>query len=157
MSLRDELTRVIAKDPRYALDAYAFVLQSLDYARHQKLKGGRDKRGALLEGSPKPRSRGASARSSKTRESGHVMGQDLCDAVRKLALREYGLLAALVFGHWGVYSTSDIGEIVYNLIAAGDLEKTPTDTRSDFDNVFDFDRVLRPPVTPCGGEGRQPD
>ena len=40
-------------------------------------------------------------------------------------------------------STSDIGEIVYNLIASGDLKKTPTDSRADFDNVFDFEAVFR--------------
>jgi uncharacterized repeat protein (TIGR04138 family) len=66
-----------------------------------------------------------------------------------LALRQFGLLAATVLGHWGVRSTSDIGEIVYNLIAAGDLEKTPTDSRSDFDNVFDFETALKPKTLPA--------
>ena len=61
-----------------------------------------------------------------------------------MALRQYGLLAATVLDHWGVRSTSDIGDIVYNLIAAGDLEKTPNDSRSDFDNVFDFEAALKP-------------
>jgi uncharacterized repeat protein (TIGR04138 family) len=64
--------------------------------------------------------------------------------VRALALRQYGLLAATVLGYWGIRSTSDIGDIVYNMIAAGDLEKTPNDSRSDFDNVFDFATALRP-------------
>jgi len=54
------------------------------------------------------------------------------------------LLAATVLEHWGIRSTSDIGNIVYNLIASGDLEATPNDSRADFDNVFDFDRALRP-------------
>ena len=40
-------------------------------------------------------------------------------------------------------STSDIGDIVYNLIAAGDLEKTESDSRSDFDNVFDFETAFK--------------
>ena len=44
-----------------------------------------------------------------------------------------------MFAHWGVRSTSDIGDIVYNLIAAGGLERTESDSRSDFDNVFDFE------------------
>ena len=57
---------------------------------------------------------------------------------------QFGLLAATVFGHWGVRSTSDIGDIVYHLIEAGDLEKTPSDSRSDFDNVYDFETALRP-------------
>ena len=43
-----------------------------------------------------------------------------------------------------IRSTSDIGEIVYNLIASGDLDKTPTDKRSDFDDVFDFAQALQP-------------
>ena len=65
--------------------------------------------------------------------------------MRKLALRQYGLLAATVLAHWGVRSTSDIGDIVYNLIAAGDLEKTESDSRSDFDNLFDFETVFKAP------------
>ena len=78
-----------------------------------------------------------------------MTGRELCEAVRRLALRQFGLLAATVLGHWGVRSTSDIGDIVYNLIAAGDLEKTPSDSRSDFDNVFDFETALKPKVFPA--------
>ena len=39
MSFRDELARIIADDPRYSIDAYAFILEALNHARHQKLKG----------------------------------------------------------------------------------------------------------------------
>jgi uncharacterized repeat protein (TIGR04138 family) len=53
-------------------------------------------------------------------------------------------MAATVLSHWGVRSTSDIGDIVYNMIAAGDLEKMPSDSRSDFDEVFDFAKALKP-------------
>ena len=73
-----------------------------------------------------------------------MTGRELCDSVRKLALSQYGLLAAAVLGHWGIRSTSDIGDIVYNMIATGDLEKTPSDSRSDFNNVYDFATALRP-------------
>jgi uncharacterized repeat protein (TIGR04138 family) len=52
-----------------------------------------------------------------------------------------------VLNHWGMRSTADIGDIVYNLIAAGDLEKTPSDSRSDFDDVFDFDTAFKPRST----------
>ena len=37
MSLRDQLPRIIACDPRFSIDAYAFVLEALDHARVQKL------------------------------------------------------------------------------------------------------------------------
>jgi uncharacterized repeat protein (TIGR04138 family) len=144
MNFRDELARVIAQDPRYSIEAYAFVLESLNHARQEKLKERRLDRGKGRATEP-VREELAGASSSKTpRKSGHVSGSELCESVRKLSLNQFGLLAATVLEHWGVRSTSDIGDIVYNLIAAGDLEKTPSDSRADFDNVFDFKRALRP-------------
>ncbi len=50
----------------------------------------------------RPRNAGASSSSSKkARVSGHVTGRELCEAVRKLALRQYGLLAAAVLESLG--------------------------------------------------------
>ncbi|MFO0034172.1 MAG: hypothetical protein ACK55S_03060 [Planctomycetota bacterium] len=42
----------------------------------------------------------------------------------------------------GVYSTSDFGEIVYNLIKVGVLKKSPRDRRAHFDAVYDFDEAF---------------
>jgi uncharacterized repeat protein (TIGR04138 family) len=42
-----------------------------------------------------------------------------------------------------VHSTSDFGEIVFNLIRIGHMRKTKDDVREDFDNVFDFETGLR--------------
>ena len=144
MNFRDELARIIAGDPRYSIEAYAFVLEALNQAKHQKLKG--KVHGTNKDRPAEPgRDREAGSSSSKQSPvSGHVTGRALCEAVRRLALRQYGLLSATVLDHWGVRSTSDIGDIVYNLIAAGDLEKTPSDSRSDFDDVFDFETTLKP-------------
>jgi uncharacterized repeat protein (TIGR04138 family) len=143
MNFRDELARIIANDPRYTIDAYVFILEALGYARHQKLKAkGRDRDKA--HSSQRGRGTRPSPASKKAGDSGHVSGRELCESVRRLGLRQFGLLAATVFAHWGVRSTSDIGDIVYHLIEAGDLEKTPSDSRSDFDNVYDFDTALRP-------------
>ena len=143
MSFRDELARIIANDPRYTIDAYVFILEALNHARHQKLKAkGRDRDKAFS--AQRVRGTRPSPTSKKAGDSGHVSGRELCDSVRRLGLRQFGLLAATVFGHWGVRSTSDIGDIIYHLIEAGDLEKTPGDSRSDFDNVYDFETALRP-------------
>ena len=60
-----------------------------------------------------------------------------------MALSHYGLLAITVLNQWGIRATSDFGEIVFNLIASGDLEKSPSDTRADFDCVYDFEAALR--------------
>jgi uncharacterized repeat protein (TIGR04138 family) len=145
LSFRDELARVIANDPRYSIEAYAFILEALNQARQLKLKGvGRDrtaKEAAKSSGKAQPEP-GSSA---KPRVVGHVDARELCDAVRKLGLRQYGSLAAMLLAHWGVHSTADIGEIIYNLIAAGDLEKTEGDSRSDFNDLFDFETAFKAP------------
>jgi len=144
MNFRDELARVIAQDPRYPIEAYAFILESLNHARQEKLKARGRLRGKERSTEPARAQLAGASSPKKPRKSGHVSGSELCESVRKLSLNQFGLLAATVLEHWGVRSTSDIGNIVYNLIAAGDLEKTPSDSRADFDNVFDFDRALRP-------------
>ena len=144
MNFGDQLAQVIARDSRYSIEAYAFVLESLKLARHRKLKE-RQKR---AERAPVSRSRKKSAagqaKGATADDPGHVTGRELCRAAGKLALRSYGMMAITVLDLWGIRSTSDIGEIVFNLINAGDLDKTPSDKRSDFDDVFDFAIALRP-------------
>ena len=127
MSLRDDLAGVLARDPRYTIQAYAFVFEALEFTKSSRKR-------------PKGRARGRVKSSERSR---HVTGRDLCEGLCRLALDHYGLLALTVLNLWGIRSTSDIGEIVYNLIASGDLEKTPSDSRSHFDNVFDFEQAFR--------------
>ena len=72
----------------------------------------------------------------------HVTGQQLCEAMRRYAHEQYGRLAKQVLNHWGITSTGDFGEIVFNLIEIGQMRKTPDDRREDFDDVFDFDEAF---------------
>ena len=51
-------------------------------------------------------------------------------------------MAKTVLNSWGVHSTSDFGEIVFNLIRIGHFRKTRDDRREDFDHQFDFDTAL---------------
>ena len=127
MSLRNELAEVLARDSRYTFQAYAFALEALEYSK------------TLKKQSP-GRARGRPKASSRPN---HVSGQELCEGFRRLALDHYGLMALTVLALWGIRSTSDIGEIIYNLIASGDLEKTPSDSRTDFDNVYEFEHAFR--------------
>ncbi len=135
MSLRNDLAAILARDPRYTIQAYLFIFEALEYTKSRK-------RAARPRGRAKGRS-GTSSGASNAPHSLHVTGQDLCEGARGLALDHYGLMALTVLNLWGIHSTSDLGEIVYNLIAAGDLEKTPSDSRTDFDNVFDFEHAFR--------------
>jgi uncharacterized repeat protein (TIGR04138 family) len=146
MNLRDQLARVIARDSRYTIESYAFVLESLKCARTHKLQEQRKRRDRDRMSRPRKRAQPAPAPAgeAETEQPGHVTGGEVCHAARRLALRYYGLMAITVLNQWGIRSTSDIGEIVYNLIASGDLDKTPSDKRSDFDDVFDFAKALQP-------------
>jgi uncharacterized repeat protein (TIGR04138 family) len=128
MSLRDDLAGVLARDSRYSIQAYAFVLEALDFTK----KSVKKRRQVRSRSSGKPL--GAVH---------HVSGRELCEGARQLALAQYGYMALTVLGLWGIHSTADLGEMVYNLIASGDLEKTPSDSKSDFKDVFDFETAFR--------------
>ena len=110
----DLLRDLVARDPRYRPDAYRFVFEALDYTL--KHLG---------------------------RKAGHVSGRELLEGLRDCALEQFGGLAGLVFEQWGVRATQDFGEIVFNLVEAGLMGKTETDSREDFRDVYDFRDVFR--------------
>jgi len=84
----------------------------------------------------------AGPQEESARPQRHVTGQELCEAIRRYALEQYGYMAKTVLNSWGVYSTGDFGEIVYNLIRIGQMRKTPQDRREDFDDVYQFDTAF---------------
>jgi len=122
------LVRLISEDRRYKLEAYQFVAAGLEYAQDT----------LRLDQPAGARRKGREAQ----RQPRHVSGQDLCWALKDFAHEQYGYLAKLVLASWGIHSTSDFGEIVYNLIRIKKLSKSPTDRREDFDNVYDFEEAL---------------
>ena len=117
------LAEVLDRDQRYHFRAYVFVFESLRYAQEVLGAGDADE-GEVSD------------------EDKHLTGQQLCEAIRQYALKEFGYLAKTVLNQWGVYTTSDFGEIVYNLIEAEQMRKTEQDRREDFDDVFDFEEGL---------------
>ena len=128
------LVRLLAEDQRYRIEAYHFVGAGLEYA--QEVLG-------LGRTQAKPRSRGKSRDGEPTgRAVRHIRGQELCHALKQLAHEKYGYLAKLVLASWGIHSTSDFGEIVYNLIRIGKMSKSAGDRREDFDDVYDFEQAL---------------
>jgi len=117
-----KLDEVVRRDPRYAYEAYEFVFAALAHTQH------------LLGRLP--------PRESSGEAEHHVRGPQLLDGIRDLALREFGLMARTVFRRWGIDATADVGELVFNLIDAGLMSKTPDDDRRDFVDVFDLDEAL---------------
>jgi uncharacterized repeat protein (TIGR04138 family) len=117
------LAEVVRRDGRYAYEAYEFLFHALHHT--QKLLG-REPPAGRREPGPHH----------------HVSGPELLGGMRDLALREFGLMARTVFRLWGIQRTDDVGELVFNLIEAGLMSKTPDDSRQDFCGVFDLDEAL---------------
>lgn len=123
-----KLIAVVKNDPRYAYEAYDFVFHAIQHA--QRLMG----RDAPREG-------------ESVHERHHVSGPELCQGIRHLALLEFGMLAKTVLAAWGIHTTDDWGNIVFNLIDNELMSKTPNDSREDFHNVYDFDEAFDYQIT----------
>jgi uncharacterized repeat protein (TIGR04138 family) len=121
------IAELLRRDERYHFDAYVFVFEALQHAQQQMGLGTEqfvETAGDETAGDEPPER--------------HVTGQELCEAMRQYAHKQYGYLAKSVLNHWGIKSTGDFGEIVFNLIEIEQMRKTPNDRREDFDEVFDF-------------------
>jgi uncharacterized repeat protein (TIGR04138 family) len=132
-TLDPAIAKLLKEDCRYPLEAYIFVFEALHYAQ-EVLHLGCD--------SPSEPSGGPKQEEEEPGPQRHVTGQELCEAIRQFAQEQYGYMAKLVLGNWGMHSTRDFGEIVFNLIRVGRMKKTPQDRREDFDDVYDFDQAF---------------
>ena len=122
------IAELLRKDRRYKFDAYVLVWEALKFAQETLGMGAERSTEKEPENEP-PTER-------------HLTGQELCEAIRQYAIEQYGFMAKKVLEDWGVRSTSDFGEIVFNLIGIGQMRKTPEDRREHFDDVYDFDTAF---------------
>jgi len=86
----------------YAEPAYAFLLEALAEVRQELAR------------------------------AGHVSGAELLAGIARLGADRYGPLAALVFREWGIASSRDFGNMVYELIERGVLFQQDEDSIEDF-------------------------
>ena len=105
----DTVDRIRDQHPRYRREAYGFVVAALTRAA--------DALPAERRSDPEHR---------------HLTGQELLRGVIDLARGEFGLMAPLVFREWGVVAGTDVGEIVFQLVEAGQLRARNEDRREDF-------------------------
>ena len=137
--LIEKIKQLVRDDPRYKFEAYAFVFESLNYAQKELGMGAVKSTESAADELASEESGEGERETSAER---HLTGQQLCEASRRYALEQYGYMAKCVLNSWGVYQTGDLGEIVFNLIRAGQMKKTKDDRREDFDDVFDFDTAF---------------
>ena len=112
-NLSSSLEKIIDKDKRYKKDAYEFLLEALAFTQN------------------------------KEKAHRHVSGQELLLGIKEYALTRFGGMSKTVFEHWGIKNTEDFGEIVFNMVNAGLLSKTETDSKNDFKGVYNFTDAFR--------------
>lgn len=122
------LEEVVRADSRYAYEAYEFLFQALTHTQQMLDRLPPDEPEEGMEASHQ--------------SPFHVSGRELLEGIRDLAQREFGLMARIVFHLWGINSTADFGEMVFNLIEAGLMTRTAEDRREDFYHVYDLDEAL---------------
>lgn len=112
-----------ARDSRYEREGYVFVREALDYTQKSI---GKEHRGRIR----------------------HVTGQELLGGIRDYALAQFGPMAMMMLGEWGIHTCEDFGAIVFNLVEIGVLAKTEKDSQADFAGGYDFYDAFRKPFLP---------
>lgn len=137
---------LLKRDRRYKAEAYAFVFETLEYAQNVLNLGKNEANEPISEELIAENEELRTIREHDEQQTPdamrHITGQDLCRAACLYATEQYGLLAKMVLDSVGIRKTSDIGEIVYNLIRIGLMRKTAEDRREDFDDVLDFETAF---------------
>lgn len=106
------ISSILEKDPRYKEEAYEFVMEALSYTQ-KRFKAAR-----------------------------HVTSQELLLGIREFLLRQFGPMTMTVLSHWGIRSSEDFGNIVFNLVENEVLSKTRDDDIAHFRDAFDFEKVF---------------
>lgn len=120
-SVDPKILELVRNDPRYTYEAYEFVFEAVGYTQDRLLG----------------RIAGDDAAANR-----HVSGGELLRGTCDLAVREFGMMAPIVFKQWGIRATDDFGEIVFKLIQAERLSKSDEDDLQDFHDLFDLEKAL---------------
>ncbi len=116
----DSLSQIIARTAegtRFPVEAYLFTLQGFEFARTH------------VQHPQKP-----------PYGEGHFDAVDLCWCLHDYALHLYGESAREQLAQWGIRRTRDFGDIEFELIRSGLVQKSDeSESADDYADVFDFD------------------
>jgi len=124
VGFQEALDKIFGTDSRYHADAYVFLRDALEATLKRRKKARKDM-------------------------SAHVAAAELLDGFRLHGLQEFGPMAITVFGYWGVRSSEDIGNLVFNLVQVGIFGKTDEDTPESFREGYDFVEAFVLPFRPA--------
>ena len=91
INFAEVVEQICEKDPRFSTDAYHFVQEGLNHTLKALKRGGQH-------------------------THRHVSGQELLHGLREFALKEYGPMSKAVLNEWGIKTTDDFGQVVFNLV-----------------------------------------
>jgi uncharacterized repeat protein (TIGR04138 family) len=128
VSFDEALAIICGKDVRFAREGYLFVRDALNHTQKEISKKNRN-------------------------EVRHVTGQELLAGIRDYALAQYGPMATMLFQEWGIKDCRDFGVMVFNMVDAGWLAKTETDSITDFETGYDFYEAFQKPFLPASKRG----
>ena len=106
------ISNICTEDPRYYPEAYEFVMEALSFSQN------------------------------KFKKSKHISGEELLAGIKALLLKKFGPMTMTVLKHWGIKTTDDFGNIVFNLVESKILAKDTQDHYDSFKNAYDFDEVF---------------
>jgi len=106
------LEGIYERDARYREDAYVFVMEALAYTQ------------------------------KKFKRTMHVKGEEMLEGMKELLLNKFGPMTMTVLTHWGIHSTEDFGNIVFNLVENRVLSTTDEDNIEEFRDGYDFGEVF---------------
>lgn len=75
----------------------------------------------------------------------HMSGADILDEFKERALDQYGPMTYTVLTEWGLKSTEDIGEMMFNLTEGCRVGKDENDTPESFVGGYDFAETFLDP------------
>ncbi len=106
-----KILQLCREDPRFSYEAYEFVCEAVTFTQ--------DRLGR------------AAAESDDPAEDHHVSGTELLRGTCDLAVKEFGMMAPVVFKQWGVRTTDNKR-----------LSKSDRDDPEDFRDLFDLHQAL---------------
>ncbi|MBF0572070.1 MAG: hypothetical protein HQL12_09410 [Candidatus Omnitrophica bacterium] len=106
------ISSIYAQDPRYYPEAYGFLMEALSFSQ------------------------------KKFKKSKHISGEELLTGIKALLLDKFGPMTLTVLEYWGIKTTDDFGNIVYNLVENKVLAKDDHDHYDSFKNAYDFEEAF---------------
>ena len=123
MSLEDAVAAICQEDNRYNREAYYFISAVMGEVTKKKLDG-----------------RGWNDVEQEERQ---VTARQVLEGCVEFAHDQFGMMAPVVLPQWGIKTTDDVGNIVYNFVDRGFWGKSEDDKQEDFHRVFSLRERLR--------------